>query len=91
MNRWRLVETQNGGPEHIHSVVLSEDEAREALLLEASMHERGGWLVTVGINIDGEPDVVIARRLRSARKPGPVERIVTVREYDPLEDVGSWL
>ena len=90
MNRWRLVETQNGGPEGIHSVVMSEDEAREALLLEASMHERGGWLVTVGINTEGDPDVVIARRLRGKRG-GPVERIVTVREFDPLEDVGSWL
>lgn len=84
MNRWRLVETQNGGVEHIHSVVLSEEEAREHLLLEASMHEHGGWTVTVGINLDGEPDVVIARRPN-------VERIVTCREYDPLTDVGSWL
>jgi len=91
VNRWRLVETQNGGVEHIHSVVMSEEEARESLLIEAEMHERGGWTVTVGFNLEGDPDVLIARREKFPYRRAPVERIVTVREYEALADVGSYL
>lgn len=93
MNRWRMVQRQNDGPECVSTVVLSEEEAREHLLLEASMHERFGWTVTVGFNLEGDPDVVIARteighyRAGIGGKTGPVERIITAREFAALEDV----
>lgn len=41
---YRLV-TEQDGSTHISSVVLTEDEAKEALGLEALMHGMTGWMV----------------------------------------------
>lgn len=78
-----MVEGRGGSEvECVSTVVLGEEEAREALLLEASLHERFGYEVTVGFNLDGDPDVVIARHPRHAQP-----RILTVRAFSALEDV----
>lgn len=87
-DRWRLVERQDEGPEHVHSVVLSEEEAREHLLLEAHIHGVGGWSVTIGLNLEGEPDVVVLRSpvLKGGKR---TERVITVRRFTALEDVSD--
>ena len=70
--RYRLVETQ-GGNTHVHAVVLAEDEVQATLDAEALLHRAGGWTVTEG-------DRVLVCRKKT------VERIITVRESDPLND-----
>ena len=75
-SRWRIVTTQ-GTKAHVSSVVLSEEEAREHLDLEAGIHEKFGWIVTRGA------DVVVARK-RVAK--GLLERVLTIRETDPFDD-----
>jgi hypothetical protein len=77
--RYRLV-TVTGGEEHVGSVVLSAQEAQEMLALEADLHARFGWKVTLGLRSEGGPlDCVIARR-------GERERLILCRAYEPLAD-----
>jgi hypothetical protein len=64
----------------VHSIVLNEEEARESLEMEAFMHEKGGWTVTRG------DDVVVARTIIRDKM---VERVITMRESSPLDDVVS--
>lgn len=82
--RWRIVGEQNGGPEHVNSIVMNEEEARESLKMEAHIHERFGWTVTLGLNADEEPDVVVARKRARGRQ---IVRAFTVREFDPMDDL----
>lgn len=74
--RWRLVTTQ-GVESHVSSVVLSEEEARQQLDIEADVHRKFGWTVTRG------EDVVVARRMGER---GLIERVVTIRVSGPLDD-----
>ena len=74
--RWRLVSTQGGKP-MVSSVVLSEQEARETLEIEADIHEKWGWTVTRG------EEVVVCRKLTPERM---VERVLTIRAAGPLDD-----
>lgn len=74
--RYRLVSTQ-GAEDHVNSVVLSEEEAREYLQVEADIHENFGWEVTRG------EDVVVARKYTER---GLIERTVTIRESDWSQD-----
>lgn len=85
--RWRLVGRQNDGQEHVNSIVMNEEEARESLLIEAAIHDRFGWTVTVGLNEDDEPDVVVARK--RSRRGFDIIRAITVRAFGPLDDEGS--
>jgi hypothetical protein len=86
MTRWRIVGEQNGGPEHVSTVVLTEEEARQSLLVEADLHERFGWTTTLGLNADEEPDVLICRKLRR-RDRTQIVRAFTIREFDPMDDL----
>ncbi len=83
--RWRIVGTQNGGPEHVAPVVLTEEEARDSLAVEAQIHDRYGWTVTEGLNAEGDLDVIIARK--RARRGIQIVRAFTVREFDPMDDL----
>lgn len=74
--RYRLVTTQGGKP-HVSSVVLSEEEARRDLDIEADIHEKFGWIVTRG------DEVVVCRKLTPERM---VERVLTIRKAGPLDD-----
>jgi hypothetical protein len=80
-----MVGEQNGGPEHVSTVVLTEEEARQSLLVEAHIHERYGWTVTLGLNVDEEPDVLVCRKLK--RSGVQIVRAFTVREFDPMDDL----
>jgi hypothetical protein len=64
----------------VHSIVFNQEEARDSLAMEALMHEKGGWEVTWG------DDVVVARQIIRDKM---VERVITIRESSPLDDVVS--
>lgn len=83
--RWRIVGQQNGGPEHISTIVLTQEEAMESLLMEAEMHRRFGWTVTLGHDDDGEVDVVICSKV--VRRGVRITRAFRVREFDAMHDV----
>lgn len=85
--RWRLVGKQNDGQEHVNTIVLTEEEARQALVVEAEIHERFGWTVTLGLNDDEEPDVLVCRK--RSRRGIDIVRAITVRAFGPLDDEGS--
>lgn len=75
MTRWRLVSHQNGR-RHVSSVVLSADEAIDALDFEAHMHEAAGWTVTQGDLI------VVATR-------GDISRVIEAQAFEAMADALS--
>ncbi len=74
--RWRLVTTQ-GLQDHVSTVVLSEEEAREHLEIEADIHERFGREVSRG------EEAVVCRKYTDR---GLIERTVTIRESTWSQD-----
>jgi hypothetical protein len=74
MTRWRLVDEQNGNT-HVSTVVLSEEEAREHLHIEADLHSLAGWVVTEGL------DIVVCRRIDTG-----LVRTIRCVEFDPMHD-----
>ena len=74
-DRWRL-HTRQDGSEHVSSVVLSDQEAREHLALETQLHLWSGWHVD---------RVVPGSRQVTFRRRGTVRTVHAVR-YDALSD-----
>jgi len=85
VTRWRIVGEQNGGQAHVSPIVLNEEEARHSLRMEAAIHEQFGWTVTLGLNADEEPDVLICRK--RVRRGVQIVRAFTVAEFDPMHDL----
>lgn len=80
---FHLVEQQDGGREHVHSIILTRDEAVEELAAELTMHLFGGWKVRPIYDTAG---VLAAVRLRHTKEDGSVtERLITYREFDQPE------
>ena len=77
---YHLIDQQNGGTEHVHSIILTVDEARESLAAELALHLLGGWKVRPIYDTTG---LLTAVRMRHRREDGSVtERVVTFREFD---------
>lgn len=73
---FHLVESQDGGPEHIHSIILTEEEARESLAADLALHLFGGWRIDPVYDTTG---LLAAVRLTH---PRGTERVITFREFD---------
>ena len=77
---FHLVEQQNGGAEHVQSIILTREEAVEQLAAELTLHMFGGWKVRPIYDTAG---VLAAVRMRHRHEDGRVtERVVTFREFD---------
>ena len=70
-SRWRLVQQQNDGVEHVSSVVIGRDELAEQLRAELELHLGAGWEL-------GEWSFVL--------KKGDVVRRIGVRRFSPFDD-----
>ncbi len=75
--RYRLVTTQHG-QQHIGTMVLSLDEARDILDVEELLLSQSGWEIVNTKNGLYASKLVGQKRIR---------RMIQVRAYTPLEDV----
>lgn len=73
--RYRMVD-EVAGERHVSTVVLlDEEEAREHLHAEATLHALAGWAVTEGT------DVIVCRRWETGKV-----RVIRYEAFGPMDD-----